>query len=188
MYDEGVASSLSTLGFGDQSFRISDAVISGCFGDQAFATPSVNGAGETGATTGSFSEGTLQPHFEMQFDIASAVPGAEQSGMHVSVSPDRGDGSRMSYLRFEDNEDGIDVFFDDVQGTSNPANFVETEIATGLDRAVPHTIKMTIDFYDGPSNDVVKVYVDGNLVIPVRAGKIIIGTTAKLLRSKRRVS
>jgi hypothetical protein len=70
----------------------------------------------------------------------------------------------MSYLRFEDGANGLDVFFDDVQGTSDPANFVETQIASGLSRSVPHTVKLTLDTLDGPSNDVVKVWIDGNLV------------------------
>ncbi len=99
----------------------------------------------------------------MQFDIASTMS-TQQSGMHMSVSPDRGDGSRMSYLRFEDGTSGMNVFFDDVQGTTNPANFVETQIGTGLSRSVPHTVKLTLDAVDGPSNDVVKVWIDGTLV------------------------
>ncbi len=163
VYDEGVASSLSTTGFGNQSFRISNAVTSGCFGDQAFAKPAADAAGEVDSTAASFSVGTLQHHFEAQFDIASANPQAQQPGLSISVSPDRGDGSRMSYLRFDDNTDGIGVTFYDVQGTFNPANFVPTFLGT-LDRTVPHTIKFSMDFYDGPSNDVVRIYIDGNLV------------------------
>lgn len=150
--------------FGSQSLRMSDSVTSGSFGDQTFAKPLVNAVGEVDATDGTFSEGVRQTHFETQFDIASTVPGAQQAGMHVSVSPDRGDGSRMSYLRFEDSTSGLDVFFDDVQGTTNPANFVETQVGTGLDRTVPHTVKLVMDVVDGPSNDVVKVYIDGTLV------------------------
>ncbi|MBI1862881.1 hypothetical protein HYS00_02060 [Candidatus Microgenomates bacterium] len=150
--------------FGTQSFRVSDAVTSGCFGDQAFSIPLTDSVGETTATAGSYAAGTRQTHFETQFDIASAVPTAQQPGLHVSVSPDRGDGSRMSYLRFEDGTAGIDVFFDDVQGTTNPANFVETQVATGLDRTKTHTVKLTFDAVEGPSNDVVKVYIDGTLV------------------------
>ncbi len=165
VYDEGVvANTYGYASFGGQSFRLSDAVTSGCFGDQAFAKPLVNAVGEVDSTAGTFSTGTLQRHFEMQFDIASTVPGAQQPGMHTSVSPDRGDGSRMSYLRFEDGTAGLDVFFDDVQGTTNPANFVETQVAAGLDRTVPHTVKLTMDLLDGPSNDVVKVWIDGTLV------------------------
>ncbi len=148
--------------FGGQSLRISDAVTSGCFSDQTFAKPLVDSVGETVATAGTFSVGTKQRHFETQFDIASTMLN-QQPGMLVSVSPDRGDGSRMSYLRFEDSPAGIDVFFDDVQGTTNPANFVETQVAIGLSGL--HTIKLTMDVKDGPSNDVVKVYIDGVLVI-----------------------
>lgn len=165
LYDAEVVS--NTYGystFGLQSLRISDSVTSGAFGDQTFAKPLINAVGEVDSTDGTFPRGTLQSHFETQFDIASTVPGAQQPGMHVSISPDRGDGSRMSYLRLEDNVTGLDVFFDDVQGTTNPANFVETQIATGLNRSVPHTVKLTFDAVDGPSNDVVKVWIDGNLV------------------------
>lgn len=151
--------------FGCKTLRVSDSKTSGSFGDQLFAPPTANGAGESSATAGSFSVGTRQNHFEAQFDIASTML-TQQPGLHLSVSPDRGDGSRMSYLRFEDNADGIDVFFDDVQGENagfQAANFVESKIAT-LDRTIPHTIKFAMDFLDGPSNDIVKIYIDGNLV------------------------
>jgi hypothetical protein len=53
-------------------------------------------------------------------------------------------------LRFEDGVVGIDVFFVDVQGTTNPANFVGTRVAAGLSRTAPHTIRFVMDFYDGP--------------------------------------
>jgi hypothetical protein len=163
-FDSAVtANTYGYASFNGQSLRISDAVTSGSFGDQTFAKPLVNAVGEIDSTDGTFSRGTLQRHFEMQFDIASTMQ-TVQPGMHLSVSPDRGDGSRMSYLRFEDGITGLDVFFDDVQGTSNPANFVETQIATGLSRTIPHTVKLTMDALDGPSNDVVKVYIDGTLV------------------------
>ena len=160
-YDEGVAPSLGTLGFGEQSFRISNAVTSGCFGDQAFATPLVNAVGESDATDGTYSPGALQPHFEMQFDIASTLPDAQQPGLSISVSPDRGDGSRMSYLRFDDESDGIHVFFYDVEGTMNvgvsglsgwrclyhwrPVCEFRRDGYRELDRSGPHTIKLTLD-------------------------------------------
>lgn len=164
-YDEGVVANIyGYQTFGKQSFRISDAVTSGCFNDQAFAKPLKDAVGETSATAGTYSVGKRQRHFEMKFDVASTTPKALQPGLHVSVSPDRGDGSRMSYLRFEDSLGGLNVFFDDVQGISNPANFVESQIATGLNRAKPHHIKLTLDALDGPSNDIVKVWIDGLLV------------------------
>lgn len=165
-FDVAVVNNTYEFGtFGTQSLRVSDAVTSGSFGDQTFAKPLVNSVGEIGSTNGTFSPGTKQPHFEMQFDIAS-TQSTEQSGMHMSVSPDRGDGSRMSYLRFYDSSSGINVFFDDVQQTvpctsSGCANFVETLIGT-ISRT-PHTIKLTMDTLDGSSNDVVKVWIDGVL-------------------------
>jgi hypothetical protein len=163
-YDANVAATGGVPGsFGLQSLKISDAVTSGSFGDQTFSPSLANEAGETDALNGTLSGGVRQPHFEAQFDLASAIPGAEQPGLTLSVSPDRGDGARMSYLRFEDSADGLNVFFYDVQGQSNPANFMQTQIASGLSRS-PHTFKFAMDFVDGPSNDVVKVYIDGVLV------------------------
>ncbi len=162
VYDHAVSASLSTVGFDSKSLRISNAVTSGCFGDMTFAKPLTDAVGETGATAGSFSVGTRQTHFEMQFDIASTKPTEEQPGLFMSVSPDRGDGSRMAYVGFEDVAGGIDIIFYDVQGTGNPANFVPTDL--GVYSRTPHTIKLTLDTLDGPSNDVVKVWIDGVLV------------------------
>ncbi len=165
-YDVAISNTNIPGTFGTQSLRISDSVTSGSFGDQTFSPSLTNEAGEdVDAVNDGMSGGTRQPHFEAQFDIASALPAQEQTGLHMVVSPDRGDGARMSYLRFEDQADGIHVFFYDVQGVNvgfQVANFVETPVAT-ITRA-PHTIKLTMDFVPGPSNDVVKVYVDGNLV------------------------
>lgn len=177
-YDAEVASS-SVLGFGSQSLRISNGVASGSFGDQTFSSSITNEAGEASAENGGMSGGTRQNVFQTEFSIASAVPGSQQTGLVISVSPDRGDGARMSYLRFEDQADGIRVYFDDYVdafpfGTTVMANsptgcgatddFQETLIST-LDRTVPHKIKLVMHFFDGPRNDVVQVFVDGVLRI-----------------------
>jgi hypothetical protein len=64
-----------------------------------------------------------------------------------------------------DTEGGLQVDFYDVQnstsGLGTVANFVMTNVASNLDRTVPHTIKIEMDFVDGPSNDGVTVTVDG---------------------------
>ncbi len=162
---EIVANTYGYPTFGCKSLRISDAVTSGSFGDQTFSYSIANEAGETDALNGGMSGGTRQNRFEAQFDLAS-VMATLQPGMHMSVSPDRGDGARMSYLRFDDMADGIHVTFYDVQGENagfQAANFVPTDIAT-LNRTAPHTIKFVMDFVDGASNDVVKIYIDGSLV------------------------
>ena len=165
VYDHAVvANTYGYTSFGTKSLRMSNAVTSGCFGDQTFSKSLANEAGETTATNNGLSGGVRQPHFEAQWDFASTVPTAEQPGLSVVASPDRGDGSRMSWVQMQDTPGGLQVNFFDVQGTTNPANFVgPTVVAAGLDRTIPHTIKISVDFFDGPSNDVVKVYVDGAL-------------------------
>ncbi|MFZ2555532.1 MAG: peptidoglycan-binding protein, partial [Minisyncoccia bacterium] len=115
------------------------------------------------ATTSPQSGGTRQNHFEAEFRITSASA-THQPGLFLSVSPDRGDGARMSYLGFADTADGIDVNFYDVQSVVDPAVFSQTLVADNLDRTTVHTAKFEIDFYDGASNDVVRIYIDGNLV------------------------
>jgi hypothetical protein len=149
--------------FGCQSLRISNAVTSGSFGDQTFSYSVANEAGETDALNNGMSGGSRQNHFEAEFEIAS-TKSTQQPGLFMSVSPDRGDGARMSYLGFTDAAGGIDVIFYDVTTVTDPATFSPTTVATGLSRAVSHTIKFEMDFVDGPSNDVVKIYIDGVLV------------------------
>ncbi|MFN8423789.1 MAG: hypothetical protein U0470_10570 [Anaerolineae bacterium] len=95
------------------------------------------------------------------------MPGAEQPGLSVVASPDRGDGARMSWVQMTDTPTGIDVNFY-YQAALDPTcstgdGFAFTNVATGLDRTVPHTIKVRMRFVDGPANDVVAVYVDGVL-------------------------
>ncbi|MDQ1425338.1 MAG: hypothetical protein QOD72_2836 [Acidimicrobiaceae bacterium] len=163
--------------FGTKSFRISDAVTSGSFGDQTFTKSTNDAAGEPGADAGVFSTGTLRNNFSASFNFASTTPAVEQPGLHISISPDRGDGARMSYVRVEDSASGWNLFFDDVQdappygsggnlddGCDAPGgNFVETQIASGLSRS-PHNLKFVMKFVPGGNNDVVHVLLDGNVV------------------------
>jgi hypothetical protein len=188
-YDVAVAdvssfSNAASFGFETQALRLSNAVTSGSFGDQTFSPGLSSPAGESLADN----------HFEASFDIGS-TQALLQPGLALSVSPDNGSGARMSYVRFEDQADGIHVFFDDATdaGPNTVATFNETDVAT-LDRTSAHTIKFSIDFNPGPSNDVVKLYVDGNLVHtgttwedyyrfdPEQAGSgNVVPTTSKLL-------
>jgi len=167
--------------FGTQSWRLSNFYTAGSFGDMPFSPSLVNEAGETQALNGNgvltFSGGVRQSHFEVQWAFASLDPnGTVENDSYFSASPDRGDGARMSYIRIEDHVSGIQVFFDDYQdrapqgslavpaaGCGPEDDFIETMVASGLDRSKPHTVKLAIDFIDGPHNDVVKVYVDGTL-------------------------
>ena len=139
-------------GFGTQALRLSDAVTSGGFGDQTFSPGLASPAGES----------PLNTHFEATFKIGT-TQASTQSGLHMSVSPDNGSGARMSYLRFEDQADGVHVFFDDVTDPGpirTVANFNETDIAT-LNWTSAHTIRFSINFKSGQGNDVVKIFIDG---------------------------
>jgi len=166
LYDHAVVA--NTFGFrffGSKSLRISNAVTSGCFGDQTFSARTRNTAGEAGSADGGFAlpGGTRQSHFDAAWTFASTVPNAEQPGLSVVASPDRGDGARMSWVQMKDSTGGLVVNFYEVQGTGTSANFVEYRLASRLNRTVPHTIAIAMTFRAGPSNDVVKVYVDGVL-------------------------
>ncbi len=141
---------------GLQSLRISNAVTSGSFGDQTFSPELAIGAGETGVAPAK--------RFEAEFEISS-MQVAEQPGLAVTVSPDDGSGSRMSFLRFSDTPAGIDVTFFDATnpGPLPTATAFNPTVIASLDRSISHTVKMTLDFVDGPGNDIVKVYIDGVL-------------------------
>ena len=176
--------------FGTQSWRISNAYTSGSFGDMPFSPSLKNEAGETMALNGNgvltFSGGVRQNHFDVQWAFASADPtgpgtdcttAVDTLCSYISMSPDRGDGARMSYIRLEDDTSGLRVFFDDYQdrapygslaepaaGCSAEDTFTETMVASGLDRREAHSVQLTMDFVDGPRNDVVQVLVDGKHV------------------------
>lgn len=143
------------FGFGDQALRVSNAVTSGAFGDQTFSPGLVDAAGES----------TANNHFEASFSVGSTM-GTQQPGLFMSVSPDDGQGSRMSYVGFDDQADGIHVIFYDVTNAGpypSVASFNQTDVVT-LDRTSAHDVRFVMDFVDGPANDVVKLYIDGTLV------------------------
>jgi len=191
LIDQSVVSNPGYPGFGLQSWRISNAFTDGAFGDWPFSPSLTNEAGETMALDHNgplvYSGGTRQNHFDVQWSFAAADPngtGTDCSSRvtcsYVSMAPDRGDGARVSYIRLEDDFSGLRVLFDDYQDKSpfgsegSPASaamgcgtedsFVETMVASGLDRNEPHTVRLSIDFIDGPRNDIVNVFVDGKHV------------------------
>lgn len=145
----------ASFGFDDQALRLSNAVTTGAFGDQTFTPGLASPAGESLANN----------HFEASFDIGS-TQSTQQSGLFLSVSPDDGNGSRMSYVGFEDQSDGIHVIFYDVTDAGPlgaVASFNGEDVAT-INRTEPHSIKFEMDFVPGVANDVVNLYVDGSLV------------------------
>jgi hypothetical protein len=132
----------SSYGFGAQALRLSDSVTNGSFGDQTFSPGVTQAAGESGLS-----------HVTATFKIGTALASL-QPGLHMSVSPDDGNGGRMSYLRFEDRTQGVHVLFDD-------ATFTDVDIAT-LNRNTAHTVTLGIVFKTDAA-DSVNIYIDGTL-------------------------
>lgn len=158
-YDVAVANvadytNASAFGFGTQALRLSNAVTSGAFGDQTFSPTLMEPVGESQSNK----------YFETSFNIGS-TQATQQAGLFMSVSPDDGNGSRMSYVGFDDQGDGIHVIFYDVTDNGPlgaTANFNETDVAT-IDRTQAHAIKLTVETVPGAANDIVNLYVDGVL-------------------------
>lgn len=180
VYDHAVALTSAFAGaptsFGTKSLRMSNAVTSGCFGDQTFSKSLVDEAGESSAGNGGLSGGTRQAFFSAEWSFWSTVPGVEQPGLSVVASPDRGDGARMSWIQMADTPTGLAVnFYDyrdlepygdangDANGCGSEDNFFFAPVAGNLDRSVPHTVRVIMRFAPGPRNDVVYVFVDGVL-------------------------
>ncbi len=163
---EVVANSGAPASFRGQSWRFSNEVALGSFGDQPFSPSVANEAGETAAVNGGLSGGTRSTTYEAEWEFSSAQPGAEQSGLRLDASPDRGDGARMSLVRMVDTFPGLGLIFfdyDDAEDESCNGTFPQTTVAENLSRGTAHKVRLVMNFVPGRSNDTVAVYVDGVL-------------------------
>jgi hypothetical protein len=149
-YDIGVVGSGID---GGRSVRISNAVMSGSFGDWLFS-PAIDPATET-----------ENQEFTAEFDIKSAS-GQYQQGLQTSVAPQTAGGARMSFVKFTDTPGGIVVSFADVLNLSETVDgdatqevWREVNIAT-LNYTDTYHVKIVMNLIDGPHNDVVQVYID----------------------------
>ena len=157
--------------YGHRSLRISNAVTSGCYSDQTFSSRTANIAGQAGAWSKSrdglvdyaLAGAVRHNHYEAEWTVMSTVSDAQQPGLEVVASPARGDDLRMSWVQMADLPDGLAIVFAERSDPAAPGAFQRTIVARGLARRVAHTIRLTMDFVDGPGNDVVRVYVDGSL-------------------------
>jgi hypothetical protein len=165
-FDSEVASNPAPLQplLGKQSLRISNAVTSGSFGDQTFSDSLVDAAGESTSDDGGLAGGVRQKTFVYSFDFTSAAPGNQQAGLRVPVAADRGDGGRQTSIVLTDSTPaGMDVTFIDTPvpvPAGGTVNFVDHVVGTGLTRGDVHSVRVEIDFNEGPDNDVARVFVD----------------------------
>lgn len=161
-----VANPTGFSSFAAQSFRISNAFV----GDQVYSPALSEPVGESlavGDTPISCSSIVRQTHLELQFDLASASPAAEQPGLSVVVAPVGADGSPMSYLRFDDAFSGINVFIKDYDFFSS--GFRERQPGVALNRSVPHTLKLVMDTPEGPHNDTVRLFIDNRFAFSLNS-------------------
>ena len=154
-YDQGVVqNSGGPAGFGGRSFRLSNAynpdpgTAPPEFHFQTYSTPTLQPAGEHLSNS----------VYSAQFSFISAHPDSEQSGLRVSVSPDMGEGGRMSYIGLNDTADGIDVVFYDTP--AEDGGFEAYDLGT-LPRDTAHTIRFWMKLNPGPDNDLVRIFIDG---------------------------
>jgi hypothetical protein len=161
--------------FGAQSLRISNAAISGGFGDQTRSAGVVDAAGEKAATNDGVTGGVRRTRMVASFLFASAGLAAsaappQQAGLDVAISPSNSIGGRMGFVRITDEPDGLKVAWTDYGKDSHGAEgFREHVVARGLSRATDHLLVFALAFKDGDANDVAKIAVDG--------GKAITATT-----------
>lgn len=159
----------SPAGFGSQSLRASNAFASGGFANQPHSPSLADPAGETSSVALAGSSGDRQPHFDMRFQFRSAAAGSQQAGLAVQVAATDNLGSRQSVLVLQDGATGLEVrLFDTpnpacLSGAAGCVAFRQTTVAGGLTRGDVHRVRLTLDFVEGPDNDVAQVFVDGSL-------------------------
>ena len=139
--------------FGAQSLRVSNAYTepSGEFLFQTYSKSTAENAGE----------GLNNTVYTGEFQF---IPTTDQfqPNLYVRVSPDNGTGGRMSFVGLRDVQDGVNdgiqmTFFD----TDAAGAFVPHPLGV-YPRDEVHSIKFSIKFVDGPANDIVRLFVDGN--------------------------
>lgn len=156
---------------GNKVWRVSNAVFSGSFGDMPFAprpggivTDSVTNPvnSNPGYFAGESSTGASNTEFYGEFNFKSST-GAPQPGLRVTVSADNGQGGRQSFFAIEDNgSTGLNVTtFNVLQNGNFDGPYI---IAENLSYTDWHKIGVDLAFVDGPSNDVVRYFVNDALV------------------------
>jgi uncharacterized repeat protein (TIGR01451 family) len=138
------------------------------FGLQSWRLSNSTGTNNSFTGTQSYSPPVSPPAGEKLPDTVfiatfSFLDPAYQAGLHVTVSPDSGDGSRMSYVGLTDESDGTHVQFFDSSGPNG--DFQSFDLPT-LSFGTPHTIEFRIKLNPGPakdqpSNDQVQMVIDG---------------------------
>ena len=134
-YDQSVVpNSSGVVAFGGRSFRLSNAYNP----DPGTAPPEFHYQTYSNPTSQAAGEDQGETVYSAQFSFISTHPDAQQPGLRISVSPDMGEGGRMSYIGLNDTPAGIDVVFYDTP--TEDGDFQDYDLGT-LPRDKPHTIR-----------------------------------------------
>ena len=154
-YDQQVvANSGAPSAFGAKSLRISNAYNTAPptqtpeYHSQTYSTPTAGPAGESLANT----------EYTAQFSFISTKPNEQQPDLHMDVSPDNGEGGRMSYIGLTDTPGGTRINFYDVP---EPDGAFKQYFLGTLTRNAPHTITFWIKLNPGRDDDRVAIFIDG---------------------------
>jgi hypothetical protein len=146
------------VSFGSQSLRLSNVTADGGFAGQTHSPLLDQGATEAGALR----------KFSSTFEFIPTTR-EYQPGLAMIISPDSGEGSRMSAVKLEDRQDGVHVLFYDVNASVEDKDtealglntyFRGRDVAT-LSRKTAHTIRFDLQMKPGRTNDQATLYVDG---------------------------
>lgn len=164
---------------GNKVWRMSNAITSGSFGDQPHSPGTGYYSGETAATYQPNSAQATSSRFYGAFSFRS-VSTVATTGLFLSISPDDGNGSRLSYLSLSDTGSGITVGFYDTQDnhpvTNRNEGFVYTPIATNLAYGTWNKLAFDIEFADGRNVDGVTGNVNGNDVVKIYLNDALVHT------------
>ena len=151
-YDQAVVAVNNIPGFGIQSLRHSNGYNepTGEFHFLTNSKPTVEPAGE----------GEPNTEYDGGFSFTSSMPKSYQPGLLMTMSPDDGEGGRMSGVRLIDMPAGIRALIYD---TPDPATgaFVAYVAPHLYSRDEVHTVRFWIKFVPGENNDIVRIFIDG---------------------------
>lgn len=158
-------------GTGNNVWRVSNAFTALTFYNMPFAprpggipTDSVNNPvnGAPLFFAGESSTNAAHNRFIGQFSFRSAT-GAPQPGLRITISADNGWGARHGFIAISETGSGIDIASSNID--PDTGRFTSPIIiASNLSYTDWHTVEIQVNFCDGPSNDTVNYFVNGNLV------------------------
>ncbi|MCU0315539.1 MAG: PEP-CTERM sorting domain-containing protein [Fimbriimonadaceae bacterium] len=138
---------------GNKSWRTSQRVASGSFGDQPYSPALMDKVSETGAFR----------RFDASWKWSPLVGG--KNGEGVTVSIDNGTGQRGNWIRLENNG-GLDtswrIYLFDFNGISN--TFPSVTLMENISAGTVLDMKFDMTFNPGANNDVWNMYINNTLM------------------------